>query len=655
MTSTGANSATLSVYTRQKRALLSMLSACTTATDPFEDSDDVWKVLIYDSTGRDIIAPLLSVAELRSAGVTLHMLLHSQRHPIPDVPAVYFVEPTPTNIARIANDAIKGIYASLWINFTNIATREILESLAESVALASRPNPLAGRISRVFDMYASFHALQHNLFSLSLQGTYAALNAVKVTNAEVEKIVGQIVDRLFCVLVTLGVVPFIRAQRGGPASMVANRLDRRIREHLKMGNNAFTDGGAFTAAPTERPLLVLMDRAIDIPVMLHHTWTYQALAHDVLGLRLNRVNIVPKDGESAGTKRSYDLDSSDGFWTEHAGLPFPIVAEAVEGALQAYQKEVAELNKSAGAVGDDGLENNDASAAGKLAAAVSNIPGLAKKKRTIDLHTNIATAILDEIKERGLDGYFQVEEELLTRPGNFSVERILALINDVRGTVTDKLRVFLIFYMCVDSASEAEFDRCVMALKHAGCKDLRAYRYLRNIKAFTRSMSATSVTPLSGSSSIGGAYAATVLDTLSQVASNVNKLILSNDKALAATRDMNALMDAKPEAEVSERYEVFDPKVPPKGGAVASGLSGRGFKNAVLFMVGPGNYIEFQNCQDHVCTRVVTEGKTRRMVPNGKTVVYGATELCTGAKFMEQLHANGEADMSDANGTAEVS
>lgn len=651
MASTGATLGTLSVSTRQKQSLLNMLTACTTTADPFEDSEDVWKVLIYDSTGRDIIAPLLSVAELRSAGVTLHMLLHSQRHPIPDVPAVYFVEPTSNNIARIASDAVKGIYASLWVNFTNAASREILETLAEGVAFTSRPNPLAGRISRVFDMYASFHALQHNLFSLSLEGIYASLNAVKVTNVEVEKIVAEIVDRLFCVLVTLGIVPFIRAQRGGPASMVANRLDRRIREHLKMANNAFIDGGGFAAAPTERPLLVLMDRAIDISVMLHHTWTYQALAHDVLGLRLNRVSIVPKDGDSAGTKRTFDLDSSDAFWAEHAGLPFPIVAEAVESALHAYQKEVAELNKSAGAVGGDGLDNSDANTADKLAAAISNIPGLAKKKRTIDLHTNIATAILDEIKERGLDGYFQVEEELLSQPGNFNVERILALINDVRGSVTDKLRLFLIFYMCMDSTSEGELERCVAALKHAGCKDLRAYRYLRNIKAFTRSMSATSVTPLSGSSSIGGAYAATVLDTLSQVASNVNKLILSTDKALAATRDMNALMDGKSEAEVSERYESFDPKVP-KGGPIA-GLTNRGFRNAVLFIVGPGNYIEFQNCQDHVCSRVVTEGKVRRMVPNGKTVIYGATELCTGAEFLEQLHANGEADVGDANGTAE--
>lgn len=34
-------------------------------------SEPVWKVLIYDKTGQDIISPLISVKELRELGVTL--------------------------------------------------------------------------------------------------------------------------------------------------------------------------------------------------------------------------------------------------------------------------------------------------------------------------------------------------------------------------------------------------------------------------------------------------------------------------------------------------------------------------------------------------------------------------------------------------------
>ena len=63
-----------------------------------------WKVLVYDHAGRDIISPLLNVAQLRKNGVTLHMMIDQEREPIPDVPAVYFCRPTPENISRIAQD-----------------------------------------------------------------------------------------------------------------------------------------------------------------------------------------------------------------------------------------------------------------------------------------------------------------------------------------------------------------------------------------------------------------------------------------------------------------------------------------------------------------------------------------------------------------------
>lgn len=40
---------------------------------------NVWKILIYDSFGRDIIAPLYTVEKLHQAGVTLHMYLLNRK------------------------------------------------------------------------------------------------------------------------------------------------------------------------------------------------------------------------------------------------------------------------------------------------------------------------------------------------------------------------------------------------------------------------------------------------------------------------------------------------------------------------------------------------------------------------------------------------
>lgn len=46
---------------------LNQVQTKSTAAEP------VWKILIYDRVGQDIISPLISVKELRELGVTLHV------------------------------------------------------------------------------------------------------------------------------------------------------------------------------------------------------------------------------------------------------------------------------------------------------------------------------------------------------------------------------------------------------------------------------------------------------------------------------------------------------------------------------------------------------------------------------------------------------
>ena len=51
----------------------------------------------------------------------------------------------------------------------------------------------------------------------------------------------------------------------------------------------------------------------------------------------------------------------------------------------------------------------------KLTSAVTSLPELLERKRLIDLHTTVATAILERIKERKLDVYFEVEEKIFSK------------------------------------------------------------------------------------------------------------------------------------------------------------------------------------------------------------------------------------------------
>lgn len=102
-----------------------------------------------------------------------------------------------------------------------------------------------------------------------------------------------------------GNVPIIRSSKGNAAEMVAKKLDKKLRENLWDARNNLFHGNTGQAGSFSftRPMLILLDRNMDMATPLHHTWTYQALAHDVLDLSLNRYVLC------ANVYRQYFLES----------------------------------------------------------------------------------------------------------------------------------------------------------------------------------------------------------------------------------------------------------------------------------------------------------------------------------------------------------
>lgn len=117
----------------------------------------------------------------------------------------------------------------------------------------------------------------------------------------------------------------------------------------------------------------------------------------------------------------------------------------------------------------------------KLTSAVNSLPQLLEKKRLIDMHTTIATGmplvhgifrhsisiftvnsflvsstvgILNAIKTRRLDTLFELEEKIMSKA---ALDRnLLELISDSDAGITpdDKMRLFIIYYICYSSMSE---------------------------------------------------------------------------------------------------------------------------------------------------------------------------------------------------------
>lgn len=160
-----------------------------------------------------------------------HRQLHSARPPLADVPAVYFVSPTLSNIRRIAEDLNPPLYASYYLAFTSSLPRSLLEELA-SLILSNDPSGQTGQlIASVTDQFLDFVVPSPNMFSLlprrelrqdadgaagkgkkgkdvreewvEGRGSYVVLNDPRATEVDIEEEVGRIANGLFSVITTM--------------------------------------------------------------------------------------------------------------------------------------------------------------------------------------------------------------------------------------------------------------------------------------------------------------------------------------------------------------------------------------------------------------------------------------------------------------------
>ncbi|KZT44570.1 Sec1-like protein [Sistotremastrum suecicum HHB10207 ss-3] len=632
----------------------------------------VWKVLVLDQRTKDILATVLRVQDLRDVGVTLHVQLHSVRPPLPDVPAVYFVSPTLANIRRIAEDLEKGLYESVHLSFVEPLPRPLLEELAAAVAQSGTDD----LVEQVLDQHLSFLSPSPSLFSIlppeppqpaqpsgpqvipvPPQSSYLILNAPGTTEQQVETEIERIASGLFSVVVTMGQVPYIRCPRNNAAEMIAKRLETKIRDALLMASRPGASSGtslfsseANSLSTLQRPLLLILDRNVDLVPMISHGWTYQSLVHDCLEMKLNRVTVTEPQ------KRAYDLDSKDFFWAKNAANPFPQVAEDIDVELNRYKTDAAEITRSSGVndVNDIGQLDLSANAA-HLKTAITAIPELTARKATLDTHMNLATALLEQIKKRGLDELFSVEENISKQTLQSVLETLRTPKPGVTLTAQDKLRLVLVFYLSLpdNALSKDDIASLEKELKSAGA-EVTAFEYVRRTREISRMTvpvlgTGGSATPVPGVQQGGellrglGMLGNRLTDRLKEggfdnLLSGVRNLLPAN-KLLPVTRLAEALMDPASantqSLQETDEYLFLDPRASRGHGAMgAGGVANKGkrtvFNTGVVFVVGGAGYIEYGNLTEWA-------GKS------GKKVTYGGTEILAPEEFIRILDALGRA------------
>eukprot|EP00297_Palpitomonas_bilix_P004459 CAMPEP_0113880258 /NCGR_PEP_ID=MMETSP0780_2-20120614/7684_1 /TAXON_ID=652834 /ORGANISM="Palpitomonas bilix" /LENGTH=682 /DNA_ID=CAMNT_0000866911 /DNA_START=235 /DNA_END=2283 /DNA_ORIENTATION=+ /assembly_acc=CAM_ASM_000599 len=613
--------------------------------------ENSWKILIRDERSTAILSPLLTLSELRKNGVTLHLDIRANRMEVPDTPAVYFVEPTKKNIDIIVEDLSKKMYESAYIYFVSELSRDSLEYFAR-MCFEKGGDGAQQRVMKVSDSYLDFISLGDEVFTLMRpKRSFAFLRDSSAKDTEIERGLKSISDGLFNVMAAMGTIPLIRTTKGMAAHAVGEMLSKALKEH----KNRHADGGLFSRRHTAktggggaRPVLCIVEREVDLLTPVMHSWKYHPLIHDLLGMKLNKVELV-EDGKVKPS--AHYLDPTDTFWRENAALDFPVVAEQVERQLAEYKHEIALVDGKQTAEGavDESIKG--------LMSTVQKLPELTEKKRLLDSHIKIASSLLKTIDERQIHDLHNAEVALLEAGENLTSSKSLRTALDMLkdesvGNEEDKLRLalFLLFSTASSastssssSSSSAQLVQEIESALRVGLKrkkesksppgggstggegnskdgggETMSQRAKDAMKSAQKIISFTAPSRMLGmeeASSKGGDLLKSMQGKMKIGFGAVKKLISKNRGSLPITEVVMSMSNA--EKASGEMYDVFDPiqgseTLDPKP------------VNVIVFVVGGVSFAEAHDIKS-------------AMENDGRKVVVGGTETLSPKDMIDQL------------------
>ncbi|EHN03110.1 Sly1p [Saccharomyces cerevisiae x Saccharomyces kudriavzevii VIN7] len=580
--------------------------------DIFNQQEIIWKVLILDIKSTATISSVLRVNDLLKAGITVHSLIKQDRSPLPDVPAIYFVSPTKENVDIIVNDLKNDKYSEFYINFTSSLPRNLLEDLAQQVSITGKSD----KIKQVYDQYLDFIVTEPELFSLEVTNAYLTLNDPKTTEEEITGLCAKIADGLFNTVLTTNSIPIVRAAKGGPAEIIAEKLGTKLRDYV-INTNASSASSLQGNDSLERGVLIILDRNIDFASMFSHSWIYQCMVFDIFKLSRNTITI-PSEGKEEGddaTARStatkkYDIEPNDFFWMENSHLPFPEAAENVETALNRYKEEAAEITRKTGVSNITDLDPNSNNDTVQIQEVVKKLPELTAKKNTIDTHMNIFAALLSQLESKSLDTFFEVEQD----PGSAKTRsRFIDILKDGKtNNLEDKMRSFIVLYLTSTTGLPKDFVQTVENYFKENDYDINALKYVYKLREFMQlsnmSLQNKSLEDGSGSNfkpsnlSLSGIYGLTegkLQGGVGSLISGIRKL-LPEKKTIPITNVVDAIMDplnsSQKNLETTDSYLYIDPKI--TRGSHTRKPKRQSYNKSLVFVVGGGNYLEYQNLQE---------------------------------------------------------
>jgi len=391
------------------------------------------KALLTDDETLSMIGLVYSQLEAYNKGVFLIEKLETPRRElIKHMKCLVFVRPNSTNISLLQRELSAPKFGEYHIFFSNIIRKTLLEELAESDTFET--------VTEVQEYFLDFYAVAPQLFHLNVL-------PCMLSNSGENPILERLVDGVTSLFLAIKMRPAIRYDAN---SKLCRFMCERMSVRMDQENALFD----FRRRDTN-PVVLILDRMQDPLTPLVTPWTYEAMIHELIGIKNNRVNLRHSPDAKKGFQEVVLDPKQDRFYNVNRYKNYGDLGVNIKSLVDQFQ-EKARYSHSTATIED-------------MMKFLEAYPELRSSSSEVTKHVTLMSELSRLVTSRHLMDVAQLEQDIACRNSLTEHQnQLFKMLENPNIHVEDKFRLSLIYALRYEEVPQNRMGEIKDSLKKLG-------------------------------------------------------------------------------------------------------------------------------------------------------------------------------------------
>ena len=383
-------------------------------------------ILVVDNYSAKVLSSYLTMSDLLNRGIFTVELITNKRKKFPNYGVIYFISPTIKSINCLIEDFSNEkspTYKIIYLYFTHRLPEELMEKLVTKEFIK--------RTVLFKELNLSFFTREDVFFDF---GWESGLKIFSCEEDKEAKLIQSLADRLFTVLTTLNIHPYIQYQSN---SKLCTQLSEKIED--------FFSKNRFCKNLKKEGILLLTDRSIDATSPLLHDYNYRVLCYDLMNVKNEKISLNGK---------KISLSDEDELWHSYKLLHIAEVFHKLSKDFEEFQK--SDLSKVGNTSEMDSFSD--------MANALAHMSSYKLKTNQLSNQIHLAEELNKKYKSNHIYDLIELEQDIVSGEndgGKINNRDIFKKFTITKSKLTnqreDFIRILLTLYTSL-SIGEKDFN-----------------------------------------------------------------------------------------------------------------------------------------------------------------------------------------------------